>query len=221
MTAICAGGFSTCPNHVLCYLSSSCARTHTRTVAIPSLLPRPGWVQAGGQAPLEHPTVESGSSAQASCSRGLSAIPWGRAGQRLTSQNPVPPYLREMQGRPGNGSGDQLRVPVAGAEGGPKPSQTVTGSLSVTTSAAVQRWPATVTVTRQGQASASGSGSRAAGACPGTGMAEAALPSCLRPLLKVASRRGTALSRRSLSLGTKPLPWQGRGAHQQGPSTPR
>ena len=152
MTAICAGGFTTCPNHVLCYLSNSCARTHTRTTAMPSLLPRRGWVQAGGQAPLEHPTVESGSSTgQLLQGAGvLSAIPWGRAGQRLTSQNPVPPYLREMQGRPGNGSGNQRRVPVAGAEAGPRPSQTVTGSLSVTTSAAVQRWPATATCNQAG-----------------------------------------------------------------------
>lgn len=73
----------------------------------------------------------------------LNAVPWGRAGQRLTSQDPVPPYLRETQGRPGNGSGDQSRVPVAGAsisaEVGMRPSQAGSGPVVVNS---VSRSPA-------------------------------------------------------------------------------
>lgn len=138
---------------------------------MPSLLPRLGQAQAGGQAPPEHPTVRSGSSRDRLL-RGagmLSTVPWGRAGQCRSSQSPVPPYLRETQGRPGNGSGDQPRVPVAGAEAKP-------GRVRFGGGNSVSCSPATATVTRQGQASESRSGSRAAGACPGVGTAEAGHP---------------------------------------------
>lgn len=141
MTALCAGGFTNCPNHVQCYLSISCSRTGA--VAVPSLLPRLGPAQAGGQAPPEHPTAGSGSS-RGRLLRGaatLSTVPWDRAGQCRSSQSPVPPYLRETQGRPRNGSGDQQRVPVAGAEAKP-------GRVRFGGGNSVSCSPATATVTR-------------------------------------------------------------------------
>lgn len=66
------------------------------------------------------------------------------------------------------------------------------------------------TVTTQGEASESRARSRAAGVCPGIGMAEATQTSCCSFLWSPAAG-GTAVSKRSPSLSTKPLPWQGRG----------
>lgn len=69
---------------------------------------------------------------------------------------------------------------------------------------------------QRGHSDQSSSGSRAAhpGIPPGTGVAQAATLSC------GLQQKGTALSRQSLSVGTKCLPWQG-GAHTSRTPAPR
>lgn len=122
---------------------------------------------------------------------------WSRAGQCLTSQDPIPPYLREMQGRPGNGSGDQPRVPVTAASisakvwGEVKPGRVRFGN-------SIQRW-----LQQPGRAQHWGPEQRV------RVQAWAWSP------LEVASRRRTALSRQSLGASTKP--WQGRGPPSRAP----
>lgn len=175
-----AGGFTKCPDHVLCYLTISCARSRSGAVAVPSLLPRLGWAQA---APSGAPTMErQGPGAERSTMGHGWAVPH-QPGPRPTVPEGDAGRAREWQWRPAKHPGHRS-LPSA-----PRPSQAGSASVAAVV-AAVQRCPAMATVT-----------SRAKRQGPGL---EQRVRVQARAWLRLSHRAACSLSSRSPAEGDSP-----------------